>query len=80
MRLCFAGCQRLEVVQATTQLSWRVRICADVFTRRLPKEAQEGMAYWAPWAWRASDAWALTAEAARLFKELFPDVSSFAYA
>ena len=68
------GCQRLEVVQPTTQLSWRVRICADADTPRLPKAVQEGRAHWAAWAWRASDAWALAAEAAQLFEKLFPQV------
>lgn len=68
------GCQRLEVVQPTTQLSWRVQICADADTPRLPKEVQEGRAHWAAWAWRASDAWALAADAAQLFKQLCPQV------
>lgn len=71
-----AGCQRLKVTHPTTQLSWRVRICADASTPRLPKEAREGRAHWAPWAWRSSDAWALAAEASQLYSEIFPDVRS----
>ena len=69
-----AGCQRLEVVHPTTQLSWRVRICADAATPKLPKEVREGRAHWAAWAWRTSDAWALAADAQQLFGKLFPDV------
>ena len=67
------------MVHPTTQLSWRVQICADAATPRLPKEVQEGRAHWAAWAWRASDAWALAADAAQLFKELYPHVRPAGY-
>ncbi len=62
------------MVHPTTQLSWKVQICADAATPKLPREVQEGRAHWAAWAWRASDAWALAEDAAHLFRELFPQV------
>ena len=68
------GCQRLEILQQTSQLSWRVQICADTATPRLPKEALEGRAHWARWAWRLSDPWALAAKATKMFSDVFPDV------
>lgn len=70
------GCQRLEVLQPTSHLSWRVQICADLATPRLPQEALEGRAHWARWAWRLSDPWELAAKATELFSGLFPDVRS----
>ena len=68
------GCQRLEILQQTSQLSWRVRICADTATPRLPREALDGRAHWARWAWRLSDPWALAAKATKMFSDVFPDV------
>ena len=68
------GCQRLEILQQTSQLSRRVRICADTATPRLPKEALEGQAHWGRWAWRLSDPWALAAKATKMFSDVFPDV------
>ena len=68
------GCQRLEVLQHTSHLSWRVRICADLATPRLPREALDGRAHWARWAWRLSDPWELAAKATKMFSDVFPDV------
>ena len=68
------GCQRLEVLQHTSHLSWQVRICADPPTPRLPREALEGRAHWARWVWRLSDPWELAARATGMFSDVFPDV------
>ena len=68
------GCQRFEVLQPTSYFSWRVRICADLPTPRLPREALEGRAHWARWAWRLSNPWELAAKATEMFSDLFPEV------
>ena len=72
-----AGCQRFEVVSHPgTELRWNVRILADSPTPRVPVQAQQGAAAWAPWAWAQSDAWALAEAARALFAETAPEVSA----
>ena len=75
----WAGCQRFEVAEAPaaqqTELKWEVRVLADAPTPRLPRPVvRDGAGYWAPWAWRACDAWSLADTARRLFADVAPEV------
>ncbi len=74
-----AGSQRCEVLeQASVQareLKWRVRIIADIATPRVPLEVStHDCAHLGAWAWRVSDAWALSDMAGKLFADIAPEV------